>query len=549
MLQPQGTGPSFDEQEEDTQQQWPFSATDNAEPTEEEPSSASSDPEQQQLEQERQRLLPRASSSLNHFGSLTTSSFPLTHHPAAGTPPPRQPITNHSTTLHSDKPDPQRFNISRLLGLDRWWPWFWLFVWLVPNAFVALVYGVIPLGHADRPVFSRHGAWETVVLINPVVMSIIGYLTVTAYYECIARERPFRVRSMVVAAVWAVQLLVLVPLVHTYGYFRFLGLASLCLCYSTTFFGLWVMERIISDKSVHGMVRFFVVKMVILLNFVILACYVLAFREVSADIQPVLTATLAILPFILRKVLLSLTEPFPIEIAMLISGFWINNMNDMFQTLAYPSVKSPINYFYIWLLQFFTDVANLSFLTNPWFKFRTWIKAIVTLKWLRSGPLPKPNYEDHPNDRGQTNNHPGYRRRQARFYGWRLFSQIAALLFYTTTSSILRYGHNKAYFIFSEEPFLSGHHRGETDTMTRTQYLNSLLFVACYLFVTCLAGIAGWLLLKHRYKTTWEELRPRYSMLLRNRTYLGFVMAIICYNGLIAIGMLQYHQRIWWANL
>jgi hypothetical protein len=37
-----------------------------------------------------------------------------------------------------------------------------------------------------------------------------------------------------------------------------------------------------------------------------------------------------------------------------------------FQTLAYPNVKNPMTFLYIWVLQFCGDVANLIFLTHPY---------------------------------------------------------------------------------------------------------------------------------------------------------------------------------------
>lgn len=62
---------------------------------------------------------------------------------------------------------------------------------------------------------------------------------------------------------------------------------------------------------------------------IILVAYVVGYAEVPSEVQPGLTLSLAIVTFIFRKILLSLTDKFPIEMAMLISGLWVANLNDM----------------------------------------------------------------------------------------------------------------------------------------------------------------------------------------------------------------------------
>jgi hypothetical protein len=52
-----------------------------------------------------------------------------------------------------------------------------------------------------------------------------------------------------------------------------------------------------------------------------------------------------------------------------------------FQTLAYPNVKDPITFLYIWLINFVGDAANLIFLTSAYAPFL----------------LPPPHLPLHPN--------------------------------------------------------------------------------------------------------------------------------------------------------
>jgi hypothetical protein len=44
--------------------------------------------------------------------------------------------------------------------------------------------------------------------------------------------------------------------------------------------------------------------------------------------------------FIMRKVLLALTDMFPIEMAMLISSLWVTNLTDMVRTTPHASPPS-----------------------------------------------------------------------------------------------------------------------------------------------------------------------------------------------------------------
>lgn len=58
-----------------------------------------------------------------------------------------------------------------------------------------------------------------------------------------------------------------------------------------------------------------------------------------------------------------------------------------------------------------------------------------------------PEYAD---DRGHSAHHPGYRRRQLRFLGLKIFSQICAFIYFLAVVPVLRYGPNKRRFPFSE---------------------------------------------------------------------------------------------------
>lgn len=95
-----------------------------------------------------------------------------------------------------------------------------------------------------------------------------------------------------------------------------------------------------------------------------------------------------------------LHHSFPIEIAMIISGLWLENIDDTFQTLVFPTVEDggTVTFFTLWLrkflenawyLLFFTGTAAPYYLTpshgshfnstapDRWFQFRVWIKDLL----------------------------------------------------------------------------------------------------------------------------------------------------------------------------
>lgn len=426
---------------------------------------------------------------------------------------------------------------------------FWVAVLLLPNL-VTLALASTPLGD-PADIFSRHGSWPTLMFVNPIIMTVIGYLSVTAYFGCVESPHPFKAFLPMIFVTYFMEILVLVPLVWLFGYFEFIGLISFGIAYITAFIAAYVLERFDQSRAEEWQRLFWQYIKIAVANFVHLAAlcvYVIFFREVPANIQPVLSFGLSIFTFINRKTILSFSDPFPIELGMLISGFWVNNMTDMFQTLAYPNVKNPMTFLYIWALQFCGDVANLIFLTHPWFVFRIWIKGILTGKWGANKNVE--NNDDLPDDRGHSNNRPGYLRRQARFYFWRIVSKLAAIVFYLFISTVLRYGPNSQYYNFSEDPYISltDESGRELSRLSDKDYLHSVIYVSCNAVFVTLAGLAGYFLLRFRYTDVYVHLAPVAKVLRKNKAFIGYAVAIVAHNGLLALAFIQYHQRIWWYD-
>jgi hypothetical protein len=61
-------------------------------------------------------------------------------------------------------------------------------------------------------------------------------------------------------------------------------------------------------------------------------------------------------------------------------------------------------------------------------------------------------------DRGHGNNLPGYRRRQIRFFFWKVLSQTVAMLFYLSNAVLLRNGSNSRFYPFDEAVLSTEHY-------------------------------------------------------------------------------------------
>ena len=116
----------------------------------------------------------------------------------------------------------------------------------------------------------------------------------------------------------------------------------------------------------------------IFLYILVMTFWVLAYVEANSAGQAVLPFLLFILVFGWKKWLLSLTDRLPIVMAMLIAGLWVENLDDMFQTMVFPTAERPGPAFAtIWLRKFVENAAYMIFLTDTWFRFRVWIKDFL----------------------------------------------------------------------------------------------------------------------------------------------------------------------------
>lgn len=113
------------------------------------------------------------------------------------------------------------------------------------------------------------------------------------------------------------------------------------------------------------------------------------------------------------------------------------------------------------------------------------------------GPAPPHDLSFDPTDNGHTPNIGGYRRRQFRFFFFRLLSQAIAMIMYLSITPMLRWGENKKLF-----PFASG-----GNVVNEDQYRNSMIFAGVNLVFIFMVMFFGYAYLRRRHRQTWHEIR------------------------------------------
>jgi len=150
-------------------------------------------------------------------------------------------------------------------------------------------------------------------------------------------------------------------------------------------------------------------------------------------------------------------------------------------------------------------------------------------------PTPPVDESDDPNDRGFGPNRKGYIKRQIRFFGWKMISQILSSMVYLALAPILRYGINNKYYLFNECNF----------TLTHFRY--SMVFAGADLLFEIVTLLLGLLFIYWRRPVQLKEVIKIHRKNLRSLTYVGFVIALTATNAILAISFLLYHFKIWYA--
>jgi hypothetical protein len=317
--------------------------------------------------------------------------------------------------------------------------------------------------------------------------------------------------------------------------------------------GLWLFKRwhstCICDFYAERRITFIKILALIVLMFALITGYTLVFREVPSGAQKAMSAAFAFIMLFIKKAGLTVTDPIQIELAMLISGFFLQNTFDTFFVCVYPNVEDPQSTF---LIVFFAsacvDFIYFGFLTDWWFWLRVRIKGSLKAFFCCQ------RYEREANrgvdddldrdDRGQSQLKPGYQRRQVQFFFYRLLSNFIAQIFYLIATPVLRYWNNQDYF-----PFTEGTTRGFSESELDSEaYRNSIIFAACKALWDVFAFVVGFFVIRWLVPVVFKDLRKKYHNLLVAPLFFGFILATTISTQLLAIWLLLLHNHIWFLE-
>ena len=442
------------------------------------------------------------------------------------------------------------FNVARINTRYLWFDVLWLnlVTFLTPAAFALLWFGAIPLGDADGD-FKQRVVWAFVV--NAGTYVFFSFMLVNIFLACLDGHRPwrpFKYYAPILLMNYILQVAVIGTIVFVHGTFRALGLVAIAMTILTTVMGLKLLPHRFFDCDARRyqdkLAIFTKILIYFLLFWMVLVGYIIANGSTTSRAQGFLTVALTIITFIFKKIFLSLTDSYPIEVGMVISGLWLENIVDLFITLAYPTAsEAGPTFAVIWVTRVAENIAYLGFQFDIWFRFRVWIKGKFKSE---QGTIVEEDLDE--DDRGHSNQHPGYRRRQMRFLLWKLLSQISSAIFFLTVIPVLRYGQNNEDYPYSENPL---HHFGvlndeALDPFKKDTFDKAMGFAAFSIFTTICSGVIISLWMWHYHPDVLASLRDRYRYLIVSELYFGFVLTILISNVLLAVSAVQVNNRLYY---
>lgn len=424
--------------------------------------------------------------------------------------------------------------------------WLILITFLTPAIFALIWFGAIPMGDAEGD-SNEKVVW--VFLINTGTYVFFSFMLVNIFLACLDDShpwRPFKYYVLVLVLNYLLQIGIIGTIVFSYGTFPGLGLIAIAISLFSTSFGLKLIPHYYfdcdKDRYKSKLNTFIKILVCFAVFWIVLVGYIIANASSESGAQGLLTFALTIITFIFKKIFLSLTDSYPLEVAMVIAGLWLENIVDLFIALAYPTATSVgWTYFVIWLTRVSENIAYLGFQFEVWFKFRVWIKG-------KFKPDQKEAEEEdlNPDDRGHSNQHPGYRRRQMRFLAWKLLSQLSSGVFFLVIIPVLRYGQNKKDYPYSGRKLdLNIVYDKVGDPFEAENFAESMVFAAFSMFTTVCSGIIIFWWMWRYHPDILESLKERYRYLILSDQYFGFVVTILISNVLLAVSAVQVNNRLY----
>lgn len=285
----------------------------------------------------------------------------------------------------------------------------------VPLVFVLILSSGVKLGEPQSASWSQNAAFLFVT--NTFYLSIIAFVYSATFLGLCDMENPFKHSVIPALLTFIMEATIFTGLYMINQVFSLVGLIAYGIAIITVTIYLLV---IYSELRTNVLLFIFRFLTPIFLFISALSVYAIAFREASSFLEAMLVIAISLCTFIVRRLSLTLLDPFSLEISMLVSGFWIQNLNDILQTLAFPQINNPLVFIAIWSANAFANLSMLFFISDTWIiKIRPQLKNNAVNALTFNFPIPPPpelDFSVNLADRGHGSNVQGYRRRQFRFF-------------------------------------------------------------------------------------------------------------------------------------
>lgn len=431
--------------------------------------------------------------------------------------------------------------------------WMFLVFSLIPPVIVGLIYGGVPLNDPDSRDFDSYMTY--IMFLCPVTCCILVSLWNTQFMTTLGIHNTREMWLQYLLPFLATYVASIIPplcILPFYKPFPTFGLLPIVVTLFVFIFFMFCSRHFYIPCAckfyLQKRITFLYMLLLLSFFFCIFVAYTLVYRQIPGSYQKALTAIWIFLLFFFKKGMLTITETLPYVTSMLLSGFSLQSMSDVFFVMVYPNIQSPKSTFIvIFFIISGTDYLYLLFMTTWWFRFRVWIKGRLKSCFCCRHYDPVMNvpfWEEDVDldDRGQTNNRPGYLRRQIQFFYYRVASGITAQLFYLIGSPLFRYWNNQDYFP------LNGQHNGFGDEIREGNYRDSLIYAGARLGTLLVLIPISTSVIFYLCKEQLFQLAPKYRRLLKTPRYIMAFGTSLIANMLLCAWMALAHNEIWFID-
>ncbi|GMH40375.1 hypothetical protein BSKO_08279 [Bryopsis sp. KO-2023] len=434
---------------------------------------------------------------------------------------------------------------------SSWLNIFWLLIatLFLPAGVATVWFGVLPIGNVGDAL-KEESLWLFVV--NPGVYLTLSYTIIHTFLSSFD-DKPWQLLrhyTPVLVVNYMLQVGVIGAAVHSNkGAFPFLGLVALLISVFVTVAGIRMTPTKHLGRNNAKFVKIFhqLVRLMAALvaYYCILIGYILASRRCTGTGQGFLTVALSILTSIWKNMSVRMVDFFHVEIVVLIAGLWLENLADVFISLALVTATHPrLTFTVIFATRVLEDIGYMLSEANKWRSLCNWVKRKFNIDQGKGDA--KTNIDRR--KRHSSNRCSWGHGRNVRFLAWKLLSQLSSTIVFLSVVPMLRFGHNQRFYPFGENPAASVDGMIDANApkpFSKNKFEMSVVFsgVELAVFSTLAFSVVGWVWMYH--KQALNEAMNEFSFWIVSGVDFGLMVAILVSNVLLGVSAFQVPSRLY----